>query len=105
MQQQYSNHIELFSVPFSLLKMSERQSFKAKLGLCNPLENFALETKKSVNRNELGWIQNVLEFLPSGSASDVIKKWTHAAPVPWPINVTFLGSPPNFSETHKNSRV
>ena len=35
--------------------------------------------------------------LPSGSASDVIRKCTHAAPVPCPIMVTFRGSPPKCS--------
>ena len=35
--------------------------------------------------------------LPSGKASEVMRNWTQAAPVPWPIRVTFLGSPPNLS--------
>ena len=33
--------------------------------------------------------------LPSSTAGDVIKKVAQAAPVPWPISVTLLGSPPN----------
>ena len=35
--------------------------------------------------------------LPSGSASEVIRKCTQAAPVPCPIIVTFRGSPPKCS--------
>lgn len=34
-------------------------------------------------------------YLPSGTADDAIKNPTQAAPVPWPISVTLLGSPPN----------
>ena len=42
-------------------------------------------------------IQNVKINLPNGKASEVIKKCTHAAPVPWPIIVTLRGSPPKCS--------
>ena len=42
-------------------------------------------------------LQNVKINLPNGNASEVIKKCTHAAPVPWPIIVTFRGSPPKCS--------
>lgn len=33
--------------------------------------------------------------LPSSTAGDVIRKVAQAAPVPWPIRVTLVGSPPN----------
>ena len=36
------------------------------------------------------------KYSPSGTAWLVIKKLTQAAPVPCPINVTFLGSPPKL---------
>ena len=32
--------------------------------------------------------------LPNGSASEVMRKWAQAAPVPWPMMVTLSGSPP-----------
>lgn len=32
--------------------------------------------------------------VPSGTALDVTRKFTHAAPVPWPSSVTLVGSPP-----------
>lgn len=38
---------------------------------------------------------NRVKTIPSGTARDVSRKWTQAAPVPCPISVTFVGSPPN----------
>ena len=35
--------------------------------------------------------------LPSGKASEVMRKWTQAAPVPCPISVTLRGSPPKLA--------
>lgn len=31
---------------------------------------------------------------PGVTVGDIMRKWMQAAPVPWPMSVTFFGSPP-----------